>query len=121
MKFKIDENLPIELAELLNQAGHDAVTVNDEGLGGVDDEVLLPVCHREKRALLTFDLGLSDIRSYPPSRHPGLIVFRLKSHDRLHVLKVCRDLLQVMQDEEVEQSLWIVEESRVRIRRTDSQ
>ena len=74
MKFKVDENLPSELAELLNQAGHDAVTVNDEGLGGVDDEVLVPVCKREERALLTFDLGLADIRSYPPSQYPGLIV-----------------------------------------------
>lgn len=29
MQFKIDENLPIEIAELLNDAGHDAKTVNN--------------------------------------------------------------------------------------------
>jgi predicted nuclease of predicted toxin-antitoxin system len=63
MKFKVDENLPIELADLSDQAGHDAVTVNDEGLGGVDDDVLLPICKREERAFLTFDLGLSDMRT----------------------------------------------------------
>ncbi|MGH9319373.1 MAG: DUF5615 family PIN-like protein [Vicinamibacteria bacterium] len=34
MKFKVDENLPIELADLLNEAGHNAVTVHDEKLGG---------------------------------------------------------------------------------------
>ena len=28
MKFKIDENLPVELADLLQEAGYDAVTVN---------------------------------------------------------------------------------------------
>ena len=34
MKFKIDENLPIEVAQLLNQAGYDAMTVYEQNLGG---------------------------------------------------------------------------------------
>ena len=34
MKFKIDENLPREVAALLRDAGHDAMTVVDQGLGG---------------------------------------------------------------------------------------
>jgi len=33
MQFKVDENLPIEVAELLNVAGHDALTVLDQKLG----------------------------------------------------------------------------------------
>jgi hypothetical protein len=32
MQFKIDENMPIEIAELLNDAGHDAKTVNNQQL-----------------------------------------------------------------------------------------
>ena len=32
MQFKIDENLPIEIAELLINAGYDAKTVNDQQL-----------------------------------------------------------------------------------------
>ncbi|HWR72473.1 MAG TPA: DUF5615 family PIN-like protein [Nitrospirota bacterium] len=34
MLFKIDENLPVEIAELLVQAGHDAKTVNDQEVFG---------------------------------------------------------------------------------------
>jgi predicted nuclease of predicted toxin-antitoxin system len=34
MRFKIDENLPAELAELLRVVGYDAATVVQEGLGG---------------------------------------------------------------------------------------
>lgn len=30
MRFKVDENLPAEIADLLRAAGHDADTVNDE-------------------------------------------------------------------------------------------
>jgi hypothetical protein len=32
--FKIDENLPIEVRELLRVRGFDAVTVSDQSLGG---------------------------------------------------------------------------------------
>jgi predicted nuclease of predicted toxin-antitoxin system len=38
MKFKVDENLPIEVAALLRDAGHDAVTIHDEQLVGADDD-----------------------------------------------------------------------------------
>lgn len=34
MKFKLDENLPIEAAKLLVASGYDAHTVLQEGLGG---------------------------------------------------------------------------------------
>lgn len=34
MRFKVDENLPIEVAEMLRQAGHDAATVLEQHLGG---------------------------------------------------------------------------------------
>lgn len=33
MKFKLDENLPGEGVHILRAAGHDAVTVLDQGLG----------------------------------------------------------------------------------------
>ena len=34
MRFKIDENLTVEAAESLRQAGHDATTVPQQGLSG---------------------------------------------------------------------------------------
>ncbi len=57
----------------------------------------------------------------PPSDYPGLVVFRLKSQDKPHVLKVCERLLAILKTENVERSLWIVEESRVRIRRIENE
>jgi predicted nuclease of predicted toxin-antitoxin system len=44
VKFKIDENLPKEVAELLTNEAHDAVTVNQEGLqGSMDAKLARPV------------------------------------------------------------------------------
>jgi len=34
MRFKADENLPAEVAALLRDSGHDAVSVLDQHLGG---------------------------------------------------------------------------------------
>ena len=63
MPFKVDENLPVELAELLSYLGHDAKTVNDQRLQGVNDRVLLERCDNEKRTLVTLDIDFSDIRA----------------------------------------------------------
>ena len=32
MRFKVDENLPIEIADLLRDAGFDAMTVHEQGM-----------------------------------------------------------------------------------------
>ena len=80
MRFKLDENMPNDLAIFLNEIGHDVKTVNEEGLSGSPDERLLPVAHQEKRIFLTFDLDFADVRAYPPNTHSGIIVFRLHDH-----------------------------------------
>ncbi|HPQ42392.1 MAG TPA: DUF5615 family PIN-like protein, partial [bacterium] len=49
MRFKIDENLPIDVAFLLREEGYDAVTVIDENLGGSTDLKLIEVCRSERR------------------------------------------------------------------------
>ncbi len=42
MRFKIDENLPVEVAELLRRLGHDATTILEQLLV----VVLIPRWHR---------------------------------------------------------------------------
>lgn len=41
MKFKIDENLPIELADLLQNEGYDASTIYSESLKGAKDTTVI--------------------------------------------------------------------------------
>jgi predicted nuclease of predicted toxin-antitoxin system len=71
MKFKIDENLPIELAEYLKSQGNDAHTVHDEGIAGAKDEAIGKKCKEEERVLITLDQDFSDIRAYPPELYSG--------------------------------------------------
>ena len=116
MKFKIDENLPIDLADLFNKAGHDALTIHDEDLKGCNDPDILRICQKEERALITLDLDFSDIRTYPPEEYPGIIVFRLHKQDKPFVIGIAKKLLPFLERENPRRHLWIVEENQVRIR-----
>ena len=116
MRFKIDENLPIEVAQLLREEGHQASTVLEQGLGGKDDPDIAAICQREELVLVTLDTDFSDIRSYPPEHFSGLIVLRLRQQDKTHVLELIPRLIPMFSAEPLAGRLWIVEEERVRIR-----
>jgi len=116
MKFKVDENLPIELARLLANAGHDALTVFAQHLQGKDDPTVARACVREGRILVTLDLDFADMRAYPPEDFPGFIVVRVGTQDKPHLLRVFQQAIALIGSEPLEQHLWIVEETRVRIR-----
>ncbi len=116
MKFKTDQNLPIEVADLLRAAGHDATTVGEQQLGGAIDTKVVSVCRREGRVLVTLDLDFANIRNYPPDHYPGLIVLRLTRQDKPKVLKTVARIIPLLASEEVTGRLWIVDEHQIRIR-----
>lgn len=116
MRFKVDQNLPVEIAEALRGAGHDAETVYAEGLAGTLDLRLAEIIRAEGRALVTLDLGLGDIRTYPPAEYPGLIVLRPPRQDKPTVLQLFARVVPLLERELLAGRLWIVDERHVRIR-----
>jgi len=116
MKFKIDENLPIEVAKLLQQVGYDSATVYDQNLVGEVDEKIAAVCQSEKRAIVTLDTDFADIRAYPPGAYFGIIVMRLKRQDKPYVLEIVNRWIKALSDETLEGRLWVVDERQIRIR-----
>ena len=115
-KFKLDENLPAEIATLLAGAGHDAVTVPQQRLGGRPDPDIALICQQETRAIITLDLDFADIRAYPPADYAGIIVLRLHHLDKVRILSLFRRVLPLLDNEPLIGNLWIVEEASVRIR-----
>lgn len=116
MNFKVDENLPVEVVELLCSAGHDAVSVTDQGLRGWIDPGIAAICQAEGRSLVSLDTDFADMRTYPPRDFPGILVLRLKRQDTPNVLQALERALRLLRFEQVDGRLWIVEEERVRIR-----
>ncbi len=114
--FKLDENLPVEATTLLQAGGHNALSVLDQSLGGHSDTDIAAICRKEQRVLVTFDLGFADIRVYPPRDYSGIVVLRLGRQDKPHTLEIVEQLIPKFGDEPLENHLWIVSETSIRIR-----
>jgi predicted nuclease of predicted toxin-antitoxin system len=116
MRFKVDENLPIEMAQKLRSAGYDAMTVLEQRMGREPDTNLYYVCQEEERVLVTLDLDFSDIRSYPPGESAGIVVLRFARQDKPYVLAQFDRVIPPLTTEAIAGRLWIVDKRQVRIR-----
>jgi predicted nuclease of predicted toxin-antitoxin system len=116
MKFKTDENMPIDAADDLRQARHDAVTVADQQLVGQPDNRVADVCRAEGRAVVTLDLDFSDIRVYPPSDYAGIIVLRPSVLTIANIRRLVGQVIALLSTEPLAGHLWIVDEGQIRIR-----
>jgi predicted nuclease of predicted toxin-antitoxin system len=116
MQFKIDENLPAEVAESLRAAGHDALSIHDQQLVGSLDPHVAAVCQSEERALLTLDLDFSDIRAYSPGSYHGIIVLWPRNQSKPTVLSLIAQRIPLLAAEPLSGNLWIVQENGLRIR-----
>ena len=76
MRFKLDENIDVRAAAVLEQAGHDVATVVGQRLAGAVDTVVAEAVRVEDRILVTLDRGFGDLRTYPPGAHPGIVLLR---------------------------------------------
>ncbi len=116
MRFKIDENLPAQASRLLRSAGHNALSVLEQKMGGRPDGEVAAVCKAEARILVTLDTDFSNIVAYPPKDFAGIAVLRPEEQSMATVLAFVQRMLDAMQTEAPEGKLWIVESQRIRIR-----
>ncbi|MEO0070539.1 MAG: DUF5615 family PIN-like protein [candidate division WOR-3 bacterium] len=116
MKFKIDENLPQESAQLLSLAGYDTQTVKEQNLVGVSDATLYNQCQSEGRILITLDLGYANILAYPPRESPGIIILRANRQDKETVINLLKRIITHFGREPLTNRLWVVDENQLRVR-----
>jgi len=81
---------------------------------------VLQVCVAEERILITLDLDFSDIRAYPPGSCPGIWVLRPPKQTFRAIGALVRAGVRLSAVERVRDQLWIIDESRVRIRDGDA-
>ena len=86
MRLKLDENIPVELAEYLSTLGHDVHTVKSEGLQGKADTAIWSACVSEARFLVTQDVGLADSRHVIGDDHPGVLVVRVREPGKAAII-----------------------------------
>lgn len=116
MKFKLDENLGRREIQLIQSAGHDAIGVRDQGLGGADDGRVLEVCAAEQRALVTLDRDFGNVLRFPPPKFHGIVILAMPDRSTSEIIATrLKDFLAVLATNPLGRDLWIVEPGRVRI------
>jgi predicted nuclease of predicted toxin-antitoxin system len=117
MRVKLDENLVLAHVRFLTQLGHEADRVHDQGLSGApDDEVWHHVC-QEGRFFITLDLDFSDVRSFPPGSHAGILLLRPQSRGKGAVLGVLLRVLEERPLSDLTGCLAVADEIQTRVRR----
>jgi len=116
VQFKVDENLPDETCRALRKAGHDAMSVLEQRMGGVSDSAVYAVCRSESRILVTLDTDFANMLAYPPAESSGIIVLRTEDQSKASVLRLVGQVVSALKSESPDQRLWIVEPGRIRIR-----
>ena len=92
------------------------MSVLEQQLDGRVDAEISSICTNESRVLVTLDLGFGDIRTYPPSDSPGVIVLRPSSQDKQSVLAIANRLIMALREHPIDRELWVVDDRRIRIR-----
>lgn len=117
MKIKLDENVSASLATVFENHGASVDTVVSEGLQGCSDDVVFEKTQSENRLLVTCDLDFADIRRFPPSKSNGIVVLRLSNRSSRSVISRISSLLESISLHELDASITIVSDNRVRRRR----
>ncbi len=94
MKLKLDENLPIRLAVVLETLGHDVHTAPQEGLAGAVDMRIWESAQLESRLFVTQDMDFSDLRKFVPGNHAGLLIVRLHTPSWKRLVKRINEIFE---------------------------
>jgi predicted nuclease of predicted toxin-antitoxin system len=116
VKIKLDENIPVSLAEVLTLLGHDAHTVIGQGLTGRTDREIWTHCQLEDRLLITQDLDFSDLRKFQPGSHAGIVLVRFQNPGRVALFDVLSSIFRNHDLEAWKSCFVVLSETKIRIR-----
>jgi predicted nuclease of predicted toxin-antitoxin system len=98
LKFLIDNALPPYLAELLKQAGHDAIHVRAYGMQAAPDTEILKRAREEERIIVSADTDFGALLALQEAARPSFVLFRdpnlISAQDYMNALTVALPLLE---------------------------
>lgn len=117
MRFLLDQNLSERLAELISEAGHDAIHVRSLELSTAPDEVILAHAEEEDRVLVSTDTDFGALLAAGHRRKPSVILFRRERPRRPQPQAVLLlNHLDAVASALDEGAIVVIEEGRIRIR-----
>jgi len=117
VKFLVDMPLPPGLADWLRAAGHDAVHAIAIEMGRATDADIIATAGRELRVVITADLDYPRLLALGRAAGPGLILFRGGDWGGVEIVARMHEILGGMSEDDLANSILVVERNRVRRRR----
>jgi predicted nuclease of predicted toxin-antitoxin system len=115
MKIKLDHNLSRHLRDTLTKFGHDVDTAFDEGLARAMDKEVLHEASNQGRILFTLDTDFLNLKTYPPQKHSGLVVFRPARQGALAISNIVEAFVRSADLKKYRRRTAVVERTRIRI------
>ena len=118
MKFLVDQNRSPRLAQLLRQAGHDAVHTLERGLEQADDDVLLDMARDEQRIVISGDTDFGALLALARQNSPSVILFRSRHHRTAEQqVAVILEHINDLADDLTNGAVAVITDERIRVRR----
>ena len=116
----LDQNIPPQVAIWLSSKRPDWTVwhVRDLGLSGASDQVIFARAQAHNAIVITFDEDFADTRMFPVGSHAGVIRLRVWPTTIEQAEVALNRLLDSAEDEQLPKSLIIIDEFRIRIRRS---
>jgi predicted nuclease of predicted toxin-antitoxin system len=117
VKFLVDMPLSITLTRWLVAQGHDAVHAAEIGLDRATDETIVAHAKRDGRTIVTADLDYPRLLAVAQATEPSLILFRSGDWSEADVIARTSEILKVLNETDIQQSILVVDRERIRRRR----
>ena len=115
MRFLIDENIAGSVIRLLQSREHDVKVVQQAGLAGAEDNVLIRLALDEGRIIVTHDKDFGAILRYPLKQHGGVILLRLRRPTPQNAVRALERVLATVPKERMMGHVIVVEDARIRV------
>jgi len=116
----LDQNVPPALTKYLTIQRPDWIVlhVRDIALNGATDQAIFEWAQRHEAIVITFDEDFADTRMYPIGTHAGVIRLRIWPTTTEATEAALSRLLSTTSDSALPGSLVVIDNQRIRIRRT---
>ena len=110
-----DENISPRVVACLRRMGLDVLDTKEQQWQGTADAELITRAYQEQRFILTHDSDFGTIAINQGVPCHGILYLRLKNMKPVYVIQACENLFS-RNIEIPPYTLWVIEDSRIRIR-----
>lgn len=119
LKILLDQNVPFAVKAWLRMSkpGWSVVHVNEVGLAAQRDEIIFEWAQKNDAVIVTFDGDFADQRSFAAAEHAGVVRLKVWPTTIEETIAGLQRLLEEVDDQEIRNSLVIIDRHKIRIRK----